>query len=126
VIIAVVVVILIVGLLAVLYWESATSAIQVGEIDIWAPDNVCGLDANPIYFFGFNSSTGAGQSIDFDMPNFNATPCSVTTVTTNTTGFTLSGVQVPLSIPASGSASMNITITAPASPFAGSLNLVLR
>jgi len=121
-----VVVILIVGLVAISYLESPSPAIQVGFIEIWAPDNVCGLNANPIEFYGFNNSTGSSQTLDFGMPNYNATPCTVQSVTTNTSGFTLSAVQVPLSIPANGSGSMNVTITAPSTSFSGNMNLVLR
>ncbi len=100
-------------------------AIQVEAINIWAPDNVCGLNANPIYFYGYNSSTGATQTLDFGMPNFNATTCNIVGVTTNSTGFSLSDVQVPLAIPGEGTGSMNITITSPSSPFTGAMNLVL-
>jgi hypothetical protein len=100
--------------------------IQVSEIDIWAPDNACGLSVNPIVFDGFNGSTGASQALDFGMPNFNSTACVIHSVTTNTSGFVLSGIQVPLTIPAGSSGtSMNITIQSPGSDYSGGLNLVL-
>ena len=98
--------------------------VQVGAINIWAPDNVCGLNANPIYYSGFNGSTGAAQAVDFEIPNFNGSLCTVAGVTTNTSGFALSQIEIPLPIPAEGNASMNITITSPSSSFSGDLNLV--
>ena len=126
----VVVVILIVALIAIPLLENSSSSgstlpIQVGDINIWAPDNVCGLNANPIYFYGFNNTTGSATTIEFGMPNFNSTICTILTVTTNTTGFSLSAIQVPLAIAGSGTGWMNITITAPSSPYTGDMSLVL-
>ena len=94
------------------------STIQVGGIYIYSPDNVCGLNANPIYFDGFNGSTAQVQTLDFPIPNYNGSACAIRSLTTNTTGFTLSAIQVPLGIAGGGSGSMNITVTArrPRSP----------
>src|SRR5271170_3037728 len=114
IIVVAVVLILVIGFLACAYVESPQVA--VGAILIWAPDNVCGLNSNPIYYSGFNDTTSNTQTIDFGVPNYNATPCTVVGVATNTSGFSLSNVQVPLSIPGMGNASMNITITTPSSP----------
>lgn len=131
IVVILVVVILIVGVLAFTYLESSSLPIQVTNIYIWAPDNVCGLNSNPVYTSGFNNTTGSVQTLDFYFPNFNSTACTVRTVTTNTSGFSLSNVQVPLTIAGSGATpgsmtgSMNITITAPSSPYTGNLNLIL-
>jgi len=124
VLVVVVVVILVVSVVAFLATPAA-SGVQVQYINIWAPDNVCGLNSNPISFYGFNWSTGQSGAVEFSMANFNATACTVVGVTTNTSGFGLSDVQVPLQIPASDqSFPMNMTITAPSSSFSGNLNLV--
>ncbi len=120
-----VVVILIVAVVAVAYLLFPAPAIQVQAINIWAPDNVCGLNTNPIGYYGYNSSTSATQTLDFGMPNFNSTSCTIESATTNTTGFVLSDVQVPLTIPGNETVSMDITITSPGSPFTGTLNIVL-
>ncbi len=125
VVVILVVIILIVAVVAVAYFLFPAPAIQVQSIYIWAPDNVCGLNANPIYFFGYNSSTGATQTLDFGMPNFNTTTCTIVGATTNSSGFALSDVQVPLAIPGNETASMDITITSPSSPFTGNMNIVL-
>jgi hypothetical protein len=124
-VVVLVVMVILIAVVAVAYFLFPAPPIQVGAINIWAPDNVCGLNSNPIYFDGFNGSTSATQTLDFGMPNFNATNCTVVGVTTNTSGFTLSQIQVPLLIPAEGNASMNITIQSPSSPYTGNLDLVL-
>ncbi|MGD0589078.1 MAG: hypothetical protein ABSA63_09870 [Thermoplasmata archaeon] len=119
----VVVVVLIVAVVAVDYFEMPP--VQVAYVYVWAPDNVCGLNANAIEFPGYNGSTGASQTLDFLMPNYNTSTCTVVSATTNSSGFSLSEIQVPLSISAGGTASMNITITSPSSDFSGNMNLVL-
>lgn len=120
----VVAILLVVGAAAFLLVPAAP-AIQVAEINIWAPDNVCGLNTNGIGFDGYNSSTSSVESFELPMPNFNTTTCTVHGVTTNTTGFTLSAIEVPLTIPGNETVSMELTITAPSSSFNGYLNLVL-
>lgn len=121
-----VVVVLIVAFVAVSYFLFPAPPIQVGAINIWAPDNVCGLNANPIYFDGYNGSTGASQTLELGMPNFNTTgSCTIVSMTTNTSGFALSGIQVPLIISANGTGSMNVTITSPTSSYTGDLNLIV-
>ncbi|MGP8075857.1 MAG: zinc ribbon domain-containing protein [Thermoplasmata archaeon] len=119
----VVVVVLIVAVVAVDYFTMPP--VQVAYVFVWAPDNVCGLNTNAIEFSGYNGSTGASQTLDFLMPNYNATTCTVVSAATNSSGFSLSEIQVPLSISAGGTASMNITITSPSSDFSGNMNLVL-
>jgi hypothetical protein len=100
--------------------------IEVGAIDVWAPDNVCGLSSNPVYYGGYNSSTGQAIAFELEVLNYNATACTVNNVTTNTTGFSLSDVQPHVTIPADGNSTMNLTVTSPTSPFSGNLNLLFR
>ena len=121
-----VVIFLVVGVIAFIFVLTPAPPVQVSAINIYAPHNVCGLNSTPIYFPGFNSSKGANQTLDFEMPNYNTTACVVHSVTTNTTGFNLSNVQVPLTIPGSSSASMNITITSPSASYSGIMNFILR
>lgn len=123
--VVVIIVILIAGVATFALLVPAGPPVAVGYINIYAPDNVCGLNSNPIAFYGYNSSTGASQTLDFGMPNYNATTCVIQSATTNTSGFVLSDIQVPLSIPANGTGSMNITITSPSSDYSGNMNLVL-
>lgn len=119
-----VVILLIVGVASVDFFEAKPPAIQVPFIVVWAPNNVCGLHSSPIAYYGFNSSTGQAQQFDLAVPNYNATSCTVTGASTNTTGFSLSEVQVPITIPGNGTGSMNITITPPSKAYSGNMNLV--
>jgi len=125
VVVLLVVVLLVAGVAVFDYFEAKPPPIQVAFINIWAPDNVCGLNANPIAYYGFNSSTSSPQTLDFGVPNYNLTACTIHGVSTNTTGFSLSAIEVPLTIPGNGTGSMNITITPPASAYSGNMNLVL-
>lgn len=133
--VVVVVVLLVIGVIGYVFLTSTPSSpIQVDNINIWAPDNVCGLNVNGIYFSGFNASTGSSQALDFEMPNYNSTNCTVRTLVTNTSGFEIPSIQPglpfmipgsPSSDPGSVSISLNITFKCPSSDFSGNLNLVL-
>lgn len=123
-----VVVILVVSIIAYVLLASAPApAVQISEIAVWAPDNVCGLLANPLYFDGYNTSLNENDSFQlYGWQNYNSTPCTIQTVTTNTTGFSLNSLQVPVTIPGGDqNASINLTIEAPGSSYSGPLNLVL-
>jgi len=125
--VVVVVVILVVSVLAyALLASTPSSPIQVSEIAIWAPDNVCGLRANPLFFDGYSASTTENDSFQlYGWQNYNSTPCTIHSVTTNTTGFTLSDIQLPPTIPGGDqNASLNLSITTPGSSYSGPLNLV--
>ncbi len=127
IIVVLVVVLLVVGAIAFVFLVPAAPPIQVGQISIYAPDLVCGLAATPPYYYpGFNNSTGANMSFEFYVPNFNATNCTVRSLTTNTSGFMVTYAQVPLPILAHGNATMNVSIGLPSSSFSGNLNLVFR
>lgn len=127
VVVILVVIVLFVAILAAAYFLFPAPPIQVSAIYVYAPDNVCGLGLpqNAIYYYGYNGSTGAAQTLEFEMPNYNATACTIVGAATNSSGFSLSNVQVPLTIPGNGDSTMNITITSPTSSYSGSMNLVL-
>jgi hypothetical protein len=120
----IVVVILVVGVVAVLL-VPAGPAVQVQGINVWALDNVCGLNANPIGYNGFNGSSGASQAIELQMPNYNATPCTIHAITTNTSGFSFTGVTVPVTIPGNGTLNLTLTVVSPSGTFNGVLNMDL-
>jgi len=105
-------------------YAPTTYPIQVQYFVIFAPDNVCDLNSTPTAYYGYNDSTGSVDEFEFPIYNGNSTACTIRDVATNTTGFTLSQVQVPLTIPAQVNGTMNITVTAPGSPFTGNLNLI--
>jgi hypothetical protein len=123
IVVVLVVVAILVGAV-VLYYESTTPGIEVSTINVWSNDNVCGLEANLIGYNGFTGSPGTNESFGFEVPNYNGTPCTVSSVATNSSGFSLSGIGVPLTVPANGTNYLNLTITLPGSDFSGALNLI--
>jgi hypothetical protein len=101
--------------------------VQVGQINIYSPDNVCGLNSTFTAFTGFNSTTSANETFEFPMPNDNSSACTIQSVSTNTTGFSVPEAQVPITIPPSPAfVWMNITIVSPNSSFSGTLYLELQ
>ena len=98
--------------------------IQVDNVYMWAPDGACGLDSTPNQNGGFNSSTSAVVTLVLVVPNFNSTACTIKGISTNTTGFALGAVRVPVTISGHGNATVNLTVTSPSSSFTGNLNLV--
>lgn len=124
VIVVVVVIVIVVSVAAYALFAPSAPAVQVGYINVWAPDNVCGLGTNQIYYQGYNSSTGQSIGFELQVENFNESACIVNSVVTNSTGFSLSAIEVPLTVPGMGNSTMNLTITSPSSSFSGDLNLV--
>jgi hypothetical protein len=118
-----IVVILIVAVIA--FTLLVPAGVTVDFINVWAPDNVCGLNSNPIGYYGYNSSTGAVQTFEFQIPNYNLSSCSISSMVTNSSGFEISGFTLPIPITGNGTANVNITITSPTSPFTGNMNLVV-
>jgi hypothetical protein len=124
VVVAVAVVAVVIAVILVLVFVIPTPKVQVGEIDVWAPRDVCGLGANPVFYQGFNDSPGSSDSFALQVHNFNATSCTITGVTTNTSGFGLADVGVPLTVPGGGNSTLNLTVVLPGSSWSGSLNLI--
>ncbi len=120
----VIVVIVVVGAIGVYLLESAPN-VDVTTIYIYAPDNVCGLNSNPQAYYGFNATPGSPQAIGLEVENFNTSAsCTVRGVLTNTSGFGVTGANLPLVIPAKGNGTLNFTLDLPSSSFSGSVNLV--
>jgi len=130
VIIAVVVVVIIVIAIGSYVYLSNSQTVQVNAFIAYAPNNVCGLNINQVEFTpGFSDAPGASDQFEFIVPNYNLSSCTVRGVTTNTSGFTLSDVQVPVTIAAAtiagpGEGYLNLTVNLPGSGFNGNLNLV--
>ena len=129
--IAIVLVILVgAGIGSYVYLASAQT-VQVNVFVAFAPNDVCGLRTNPTEFHpGFTDRPGGTDLFEFRVPNYNVTgSCTVRGVTTNTSGFSFSDAQVPLTIPAAtlagpGEAYLNLTVHLPGSSYSGSLNLI--
>ena len=118
--------VILIAVVGYVIYESVAPVVSVTGINIWAPDNVCGYNSNPIGYYGFNDSPGVTDSFSFPLPNFNSTACTIEGVTTNTSGFELSNVGVPLTIPGGANGTLDASITLPGSAWSGYLNLVFR
>jgi zinc-ribbon domain len=126
-VVVIVVVLLVVGVIAFALLAPPAPAVSVQSLVVWAPDNVCGLNANPSFYDGFNGSTGQVQTFGLEIPNYNTTgSCTLRSVTTNTTGFSLTvpAGALPLTVAADQNGTLNVTLTSPSSPFEGVVNLV--
>ena len=98
--------------------------VDVQGLNVYAPDNVCGLNANPVGYSGFNASAGTQMALDLQLENFNLSACSVESVTTNTSGFSVSGVQAPDVVGPLGNGTLNLTLSLPGGAYSGIVNLV--
>jgi len=124
ILVALVVLLVVVAAIVVLRVSFPSTTVNVREIAVYAPDNVCGLQSNPIKYAGFSDAPGANDLFGLQVTNFNSTPCTVRSVTTNTSGFGLSNVQVPFPVAGAGNGFMNVTIVLPSGSFDGVLALV--
>ena len=120
----VVVLIVVVAVILAFHFLAPSPQVKVGEIDVWAPSNVCGLGAQPIFYSGFTDMPGVSDAFQFQVENFNATACTVNFAKTNTTGFSISNAELPLTVAGGQSAFLNVTVNLPSSAFDGTLNLV--
>jgi hypothetical protein len=119
-----VVLILVVGVAAVLF-VPAPATVRVQEIDVWTLDNVCGLGDNPVAFNGYNDSAGGSTTLEFALPNFNATACTIHSIATNTSGFAFHGSATPWTIPGHSTLNLTLTVDAPSGAYDGVLHMDL-
>lgn len=119
-----VVLVAVVLLLLAFHYLAPSPQVQVTEIDVAAPSDVCGLNDQLIYYSGFTDMPGASDVFQLQIQNFNASACTVTGAATSTTGFSLSDVGLPLTVAGGASAYLNLTIHLPSNAFHGALDLV--
>jgi hypothetical protein len=128
-VVIIVVVIFVVGVLAFLLLPGAP-AIQVGTIVVESADNVCGLDGATAS--GFNASTGNTVPLAFGINGTagptpgSSLPCNITSLTTSTAGFNITGANLPLVIPANATETLIFNVVCPGSPYTGDLTLVMN
>lgn len=125
--IGLVVAILVLAATVLVIYEAESGAVtHVRVILLTSPDNVCGIAEKPFAIAGYNSTGPAATSVTFELPNLNATSCTVEHVTTATTGFSLGGVALPFSISERAEKAVTVSVTPPANSFTGNLTLVFR
>jgi hypothetical protein len=120
----IVVIVVVVAAIAVLPYAVHAPQVNVRGINVWAPNNVCGLGTNPVYYAGFSDAPGGEDAFVLQVHNFNSTPCTVHGATTNTSGFGLSNVETPVNVLGNQNGSLNLTILLPAMSFDGWIDLV--
>jgi len=100
----------------------APNAIQVIVVEVYSPDDACGL--NGWNAGGFSGNGGMMDLMSWWLPGSHGTlPCSVSSVSTNTSGFSLTS-NLPVSV-TSGQAPLVVTAYSPPA-FSGVLNLTFR
>jgi hypothetical protein len=126
VIVIVVVVILVIGLLVFLFYPVSTPTVNITVINFVSSDNACGLNGETAS--GFSTNVSQPVDLEFSMMNFNSTPgeCTVHTIGTNTTGFSITGASpLPLVIPANATENWNFTVNVPGSSYTGVLTVIV-
>lgn len=125
-IVVAVVLLIVVSLVAYELLAPGPASVHVQSINVWSPDNVCGLETTIIGYHGYNTTAKSDVSVELQVPNFNASKCLVHTVTTNSSGFSLSDLHLPWIIPAGGYNTTHVNIQSPSSAFSGSVNLIFE
>jgi hypothetical protein len=110
----------------VIYEEDRGPITRVRVILLTSPDDVCGIAQEPFAAGGYNSTGPAPTSVTLELPNLNATTCTVAGVDTITAGFSVGGVTVPFSISGHAEKAVTVSVTPPANSFTGNLTLVFR
>jgi hypothetical protein len=127
--VGIVVFIVIVGVVGY-FLVPAAPAINVTEITFQSADNPCGLATNYTNWQGFTANESQVEWISFSVGG-NATPgggtsaCTIHSVASGTSGFTLSGADTPLTIPANTNETLQFNVTCPAATFSGDLLISL-
>ncbi len=111
------------------FFLSAPPEIDVTGINFVSPDNACGLDGAVDY--GFNGT--AGQSMEFTYQLYNDLPtnatmgCTIANITTTTPGFSVTGANTPLTIPAGVNSTklFSFQLNFPSDAYTGGLTFLL-
>jgi Double zinc ribbon len=125
ILVGVVVFILVVGVIGYFLIPPAP-AINVTEIVFQSADDPCGL-ANLAYY-GFTANTSQVVWLALSVggnstSNGGSAPCTISTISSATTGFALTGADVPLSIPANSNETLQFNVTCPSASYNGVLTL---
>jgi hypothetical protein len=116
IVVGIVLVIVVIAVLASL--GSVSAAVDVTAINVTSSDNACGVDGHS--FSGFTTNSGGAVQDTLTVRNTNTfQTCSIQSVSTTTSGFSLSGANTPISIPAGGTQSLSFTIHAPSGSYNG-------
>ena len=129
VLVVLVVVILVAGVISYLLAPSPPN-VEIAGVNFQSPDNACGL--NGAFDSGYyNTTAGTSITLSYDLTGPNSTSgngtlaCMIFTVTTTTPGFSISGANVPLSVPANATQIFTFTVNPPGNAWTGTLTVVV-
>ncbi|MCI4330812.1 MAG: hypothetical protein L3K19_03055 [Thermoplasmata archaeon] len=127
IVVGAVVALLVIGGIAFLFLPSSPDVVVTG-INFSSPDNACGL--NGLVDNGFNASSGDSIELTYDISGNNTTgnataPCTIHSVSTSTPGFSVTGADVPLMVPANAMQLLSFSVNVPDSGYTGVLSLVV-
>jgi len=109
VVIAIIVLIVIVVVVATFVFAVATTA-TITAINITSADDACGVNGQTLP--GFVASGGSAQET-FVVNGGIFLSCTISSVSATTSGFSISGANTPLTVPADGSESLSFTVHTP-------------
>ena len=121
VIIIAIVIVIVLAVVIVLLANSRPGTVDVTAVTFTSHNNACGI--NGWSGSGFTDPTGGAYVWTNTIPNNGWISCTINSVTTTTSGFSLSGVTTPITIPGGGTATISFTIHCPSSSFTGVLSI---
>jgi len=104
--------------------EYLGGTVTVTGIEFTSTDHVCGVTGGNLS--GFSTNTGGSLHESVTFPDENSTSCTVSSITANTSGFSISAANTPLTIPLGGSRGLVFTIDVPKSSYTGPLSIDLE
>ena len=120
--VVVVIVIVIIAFLALAFLVVSSTSINVTAINVTSSDNACGTNGQTS--LGFTTSSGGAEQYTVSITNSNLVfSCTIASVSATTSGFSLSGANLPLTIPAQGTESVSFTIHCPSGSYNGILTI---
>jgi hypothetical protein len=120
-VIVLVVIVLVIVSAALIVSTGGANTVAVSAINITSGDNACG--ANGHSEPGFTTSGGGSVQETITVNGGILFSCTVNSVSVSTSGFSLSGANTPLNVPAGGSQSLSFTIHAPNANYNGVLTI---
>jgi len=101
---------------------SGSVVVDVTAINIVSSDNACHVNGNT--FSGYTTAGGGSEEDTLTVPNNNLIlSCTIASVSATTSGFSISGANTPVTIPAGGSEALSFAIGSPTTAYTGVLTL---
>ena len=121
-VIGIIVIIIIVVVAAALLLYAAAPKVTVTAINFTSSDNACGMNSQTD--IGFSTTGGSSYQESYIITNGNILlSCTISSVSATTSGFSISGANVPLTIAAGGSQTLSFTINVPSGSYNGVLTI---